>query len=59
MGLLHLKLLEIGGGEGHLPKAFCVEPAQAHDPRAESTLTNGLDPHRFAEQRSCYYLPLD
>ena len=59
MGLLNSKLLEIGAGERHLAKAFGVESTQTHDPRAGSALANGLHAHRFAEERSRYYLPFD
>jgi hypothetical protein len=59
VGLLNLKLLEISGGEGHLPKAFGVYSAQPNNPRARSVLTNGLDAHRLAEKRACYDLSIN
>src|ERR1700722_7963620 len=59
MGLLNLKLLEIGAGERHLPKTLGVQPAQTYDPRAGAALANGLHAHRFAEERARYDLSLD
>jgi type II secretory pathway component PulM len=57
-GLLDLKLLEVGSGEGDLAKALVVYSAQANNPRDRSALTNGLDAHRLAEKRACYDLSL-